>query len=153
MEEQEILDSRISREPRRRELLPLWIKIFLWIFMVFGVIAPVGLIIGLLGMNINLSLYGLATANALSTNGLIIISLFALKGAVSFGLWTEKDWAINLAMLDAFIGILVCVLVMLVLPAAPQENGFGFNIRLELLILIPYLPKMQKIKGVWESLK
>ncbi|MEM9337494.1 MAG: hypothetical protein AAGA66_02115 [Bacteroidota bacterium] len=116
MTETEIIDSDLSTtKERRRKLLPIWIKIFLWIFMVFGAIVPVGLVLGAMGIDFNLALYGLETTNALSITGLLIILFFAIKGTVSFGLWTEKDWAVNLAIIDAIVGIVACSFVMLVL--------------------------------------
>lgn len=152
MTETEILDSELSpTSERRRKLLPTWIKIFLWIFMVFGIITPIGLVLGIFGIDFSLSLYGLETTKALSISGLVIILLFAIKGAVSFGLWTEKDWAVNLAIVDAIIGIVACTVVMLILPFVLESNGFKFSLRLELIALIPYLIKMKKIKEEWES--
>ena len=91
MTETEIIDSNLSStKERRRKLLPIWIKIFLWIFMVFGAIAPVGVVLGAIGIDFNLAIYGLETTNALSITGLLIILFFAIKGTVSFGLWTEE---------------------------------------------------------------
>jgi hypothetical protein len=151
MIEEEILNNETSQiTERRRTLLPIWVKIFLWIFMIFGAVAPIGLILGIFGMSFDLSLYGLETTNPLSLVGLIIIALFAIKGAVSFGLWTEKDWAIKLAIIDSILGIAICVLVMIVLPFL-YNNGFKLTLRLELVALIPYLLKMQTIKSDWES--
>lgn len=154
MTESEILDGEFSpMTERRRNLLPIWIKIFLWIFMIFGAIVPVGLVLGVLGIDINLALYGLETTKALSITGLILVLLFAIKGAVSFGLWTEKDWAVNLAIIDATVGIVVCTIVMFVLPFFYEQSGFTFSLRLELIALIPYFVKMRNIKGQWESRK
>jgi len=152
MRGEEILDDELLPEGlRRRKLLPTWIKIFLWIFMVFGIVAPIGLVLGFLGVDFNIALYGLETTKALSAVGLTIITLLAVKGAVSFGLWTEKDWAVKLAIADAVVGIVLCVLVMLV-PLFLADNA-GFNFRLELIVLILYLFKMQKIKTDWENTK
>ncbi|WP_440881088.1 hypothetical protein [Tenacibaculum sp. C7A-26P2] len=154
MTESEIIDSDLSStKERRRKLLPVWIKIFLWIFMVFGAIVPVGLILGAIGLDFNLALYGLETTNTLSITGLLIILFLAIKGTVSFGLWTEKDWAVNLAIIDAIIGIVTCSIVMLVLPFLSDNNGVNFDIRLELIALTPYLIKMRKIKGDWYNRK
>lgn len=119
--------------------------------MIFGVIAPVGLILGVLGIDFNLALYGLETMEPLSGIGLSVILLFALKGAVSYGLWTEKDWGVNLAIIDAALGIAICVIVMIIVPFL--YTGSNINIRLELIALIPYLIKMNKIKSEWKSRK
>lgn len=145
-----ILDDH-QMEPsnlRRRDLLPTWIKVFVWIFIVFGAVVPVALIMGLLGMTVNLALYGLETLTPFSLIGMLVIALFGLKGIVAFGLWTEKEWAVNLAIIDAIIGILICICVM-VFPIIDNSGGFNISFRIELLLLFPYLIKMRKIKSEW----
>ncbi len=152
MTETELLDGALSpTTERRRKLLATWIKVFIWLFMIFGAIAPIGLVLGVFGMTFDLSIYGLQTMYPLSILGLLIIALFAIKGAVSFGLWTEKDWAVKLAIFDAIIGIVICSFVMIVLPFFSENNGFSLNLRLELFFLIPYLITIKNIKKDWES--
>jgi len=142
---EEILDDEQLEHAneRRRALLPLWIKIFLWIFLLFAALVPFGLIFDLLDFRFFLSLYGLETGKPLSSIGLVISFLMVIKGIVAFGLWTEKDWAVILAIVDAILGIIVCILVMALLPS----NTF----RLELLVLLPYLIKMTRIRAEWAA--
>ncbi len=132
---------------RRKKLIPLWIKIFTWIFLVFGVLIPFRLLFGILGSNFEMSLYGLETSEPFSVTGITVFVLFLLKGIVSFGLLKEKDWAINLALVDAITGIVVCIFLM-IYPSI-EGNG-GFNFRLELIFLVPYLLKMREIKPAWD---
>ena len=113
---------------------------------------PISLICGILNVDINLALYGLETTRTFSIIGIIVVLLFALKGMVSFGLWTEKDWAVRLAIIDASVGIGACAIIMIVMPFMPGNHGFSLNLRLELIALIPYLLKMKKIKTEWESM-
>jgi hypothetical protein len=131
---------------RRRQLLPTWIKVFIWIFMLLGALTPFILVMAILGIKGELSLYGLETSDPYSVTGLIITALFAIKGIAAFGLWMEKDWAINLAIIDAITGIVVCSLVILA-PLFSASPSFSF--RLELALLIPYLIKLQKIRRMW----
>jgi len=98
---------------RPRDLLPIWIKVFIWLFMIAGVFIPIVIVVGLLGGPTSLSLYGLETYYPFSLIGLVISSLMALKGVVAFGLWFEKKWAVKLAMLDAIIGLVTCIFVMM----------------------------------------
>ncbi len=141
-----ILDeSLIEKKERRRDLLPLWIKIFTWIFIIFGVISPFAALIGVLGYPIDLAIYGLSTQQVLSLSGGIIVLIFLLKGIVAFGLWFEKKWAINLAIFDGIIGIITCFIIMGIILS--EYNSFNF--RLEILILIPYLITMFRIKDEW----
>ncbi|HWJ29015.1 MAG TPA: hypothetical protein VNS32_20900 [Flavisolibacter sp.] len=125
----------------------MWIKIFTWFFMIAGGMIPIIFLIGLTGTPVQLALYGLQTDQAFSLYGIIISVLFAFKGIAAFGLWMEKDWGINMAIADAFIGILVCSFIMLILPI--MNTGYQFVFRLELVLLIPYLLKLHKIKLQW----
>ena len=131
---------------KRKDLLPGWIKVFMWIFLISGALSPFAFILGILGNITYLSLYGFETNEALSIPGVVITLLFALKGITSYGLLTEKDWAIKVGIADAVLGIVLCTasMVYVIINA-------GFTLRLELLLLIPYLNKMLKIKGQWEN--
>lgn len=147
MEEQSILTSLVEDNiVERRKLLPVWIKVFIWIFMVAGAFVILAFIIGLFSVRYESSLYGLESQDPLSSMGLFIFFLFLLKGIVAYGLWTEKDWGVNLGIGDAIIGIIVCTAVMLV-PSISSSSGFTF--RAELLVLIPYLVKLLKIRPKW----
>lgn len=117
--------------------------------MIMGAFVPVVFLIGLFGSNVQLSLYGLETNSASTPLGLLLVFLFILKGFAALSLWAEKDWAINLALADAILGIAICGAVMFIVPLLRQDSGFRFNLRLELALLIPYLLKLQKIKAVW----
>lgn len=135
---------------RRRDLLPTWIKVFVWIFLGFGVMVPIIIVLGLLGWRFELSLYGISTYTPFSIIGIIITLLFTLKAIVAFGLWTEKDWGPKLAIIDGILGVLVCIFVM-ILPLVFPGDNINFNFRLELALLIPYLLNMFKLKSEWEE--
>lgn len=132
---------------QRRKLLPIWIKVFIWIFFFFGAIGLLMLLLIPFTNTIDLSLYGLTTNNPKSLIGILIIILFILKGSVSYGLWFEKKWGVNIAEIDAVLGIIICTISMFVLPIYTHN----FSFRAELLLLIPYLMKMRKIKTMWEN--
>lgn len=135
---------------RRRELLPWWIKVFCWIFMLFGLLSIACLILGFTNLKPSLAFYGFETNEPFSLYGLIVISVGILKGIAAFSLWFEKDFAIKIGKIDAIVGITLCVISMLVLPFF--QNGFSIKIRLELALLIPYLIKLNKIQNKWKSI-
>jgi hypothetical protein len=124
--------------------------VFIWIFMIAGAIVPLAVAVSLFGGTFQIALYGLESNSALNTIGVITLILFLFKGIAAFALWTEKDWAVDVAIVDAIIGIIVCLFVMMVYPFIDDIDGFTINIRLELLLLIPYLLKLQKIKPLWK---
>jgi hypothetical protein len=138
---------------RRRNLLPTWIKVFLWIFIVLGGFAFVGLILGLFGVNYELSLYGLETNTPFSPIGICLIVLFFYKFFVAFNLWKETDDAILYAKVDAYIGIALCLFIMFVYPFFNYNGKFVLSLRLELAALIPYLIKLNRITADWKRLE
>lgn len=133
---------------RRRSVLPLWIKIFTWIFLVMGGLAMLVFLASFFGVRATLELYGFRTNDALSTEGLILVVVFLLKGIVAYGLWMEKEWAVRLGIIDAVIGILACAFQMLVVPFLGV--GLHLSLRLELIALIPYLLKLRKLHIPWK---
>jgi hypothetical protein len=143
-----ILEPILQQTHGRKQLLPWWIKTFCFIFMLFGPIAMLGFIAGAFGTRFDLALFGLETTEPLSPIGLLISSQFILKGIVAYGLWNEKAWGIKLAVVDAFISIGLCTFSMIGLP----YFGSSFSLRLELVILVPYLLKLMKIMPRWLGL-
>ena len=146
----DLLTDELVRENEipRKKMLPLWIRIFTWIFLIISVFAPIVFVLGLMGFTAQLSLYGLETNEPLSLIGITITALFIIKGITAFGLLKEKDWAIKIGIADAAIGIVICTLIMLY----PFINSDAkFSLRLELVALIPYLLKLLKIKTQWEA--
>jgi len=149
MEEQSILEPFVHENLiKRRKLLPLWIKIFIWIFIVFGALGILGFIAGLFSARFEASLYGMETSEPSSAIGFFICFLFIFKGIVAIGLWTEQDWAVNLGIADAVIGISVCA-VMMMMPLANPD--FHFSFRLELVLLIPFLIKLLNVRPIWKQ--
>ena len=143
--QQDILNDIFVRTQRRRALLPLWIKIFIWIFFVVAATAPVALLVGALGGTFKLGMFGLETDDPFSVVGFMIITIFLFKGIVSYALWNEKSIGVKLAIIDATATILVCVFTMIY----SSESLVSF--RLELIPLILYLRKMLKIRKEWEA--
>jgi hypothetical protein len=151
MEQQEplLLESLLEENKDRNNLVPLWMKIFSLIFMITGILALICLFAGLFGAKWELALYGLGSNEPVSFTGILIILLFLYKGIVAFGLWAQKDWAVNFGVADAIIGIVICIFVMGIAPVLNNPSEFTLGLRLELVILIPYLIKLLKIKAHW----
>ncbi|MDB5088082.1 MAG: hypothetical protein JWR09_2076 [Mucilaginibacter sp.] len=133
---------------RRRSMLPWWVIGFIWLFLVFIALMPVGIVFGFLKIPFETSLLGLTTSDPISLTGIFLIFLFSFKGITAFGLWTEKTWAIDIAKIDALVSIVICCSVMIYPLIAA---GHSFNIRLELIALIPYYIKMNKIEYDWKN--
>lgn len=135
--------------PRRRALLPWWVKVFSWLFIILGAIAAGVFLLSLMGFSANIALYGLEATRLFSVEGIILISVFLLKAVTGAALWTEQQWAITTGIADAVIGIVFCVFMMGIYPFITAEREF--NLRLELILLIPYLRWLIKVKPAWEK--
>lgn len=141
--------SEQEKPKRKRNLLPTWIKVFLWIFLVMASFMPIIIVLGLIGYPTNISLYGFESNSVFSAIGFILTCLITYKGFIAYGLWYEKKLAVTHAINDAIIGIVVCILSM-ILPLFLYD-GMQFTFRLELIALIPYLFKMKEIKNEWND--
>ncbi|WP_341842208.1 hypothetical protein [Chitinophaga caseinilytica] len=129
----------------RRKLLPVWIKIFCWIFVFVGGLAVLVLVASALGMEVSLSIYGLKDTSGFSPAGLTIVASFLLKGYVSYGLLSGQKWAVDLAIVDALIGIIICLTTTII-----TISGGELTLRLEIVLLALYLWKMLKIRNEWK---
>lgn len=133
----------------RKKLLPLWIKIFAWLFLVCGVVAIPIFILSFFVADINLALYHIETNDPHSLQGIIVNALFLLKGMTAYGLLWAKKWGVQLAITDAVTGIVVCIAVIFLPDSFSGTTGVSFP--LELVVLVLYLIKMLKIKDDWQS--
>jgi len=134
----------------RRKLLPWWIKTFCWIFMFLAICAVASAIINLFTPNVNLSLYGFSSNTAFSGIGVFIIAIMIFKGFAAYSLWFEKSNAISIGKIDAICGVVICVVAMFVMPFV---NNGHLMFRLEILLLIPYYMKLNKIEYEWDNLE
>lgn len=151
----QILDKDLDGDvpPRRRKLLPWWIKIFCWFFMLTGAIAPFGILFAIMHWPFHLSMYGLSSTNPFSLPGAIVLFVFILKGVTSFSLWMEKDWAIKLSLADAVVGLILSVAMTFVPSFLETSSTIKFNFRFEIVLLILFLMKMLRIQKKWEETK
>lgn len=131
--------------------------IFIWLFMLLaasGIIMRISEITGVsfwFGSG-ERSIYGMETFESYTLLSLLISSLLIFKGITGFGMWMEKDWAIKFGIIDAGIGIVICVIMTIIEPVFQNIDGkFNINLRFELLFLIPYLIKCFKMQKDWEK--
>ncbi len=130
-------------EIKRKARVPLWIKIFGWIFIVMSVAVPILMIFSsVTGQPGNFYIFGLSyTGSAFHPMALLICTIILFLGVSAFGLLFGKSWGVNACLANGYIGILICVAVMF-------YTGFS-SIRLEPLIQIFYLVKLHKIRKAW----
>lgn len=135
----------------RRKLLPWWIKTFCWIFMILTVCAICAVIMNIFTPNVNISIYGFSSNTTFSGIGMFIIAIMLLKGFAAYSLWFEKPNAISIGKIDAICGVVICIASMFILPFSTNDDHFP--LRLEILLLIPYYMKLNKIEYEWDNLE
>lgn len=138
----------IAKPLKRRDLLPLWIKAFIWLFIIFWIVVPVAIIFALLGYDFKMSLLGLETNRPFSATGIAIIILFIFKGFVAYALWQGKTGAIKLAKADVILSTVICIFAILYSLFGPVHS---FSLRLELIVIFFYHKKISAIQYDWEN--
>jgi Trk-type K+ transport system membrane component len=142
------INVEIPKATRRRSLIPVWMKIFIWIFMIAGGMTIPVFILGIAGYNFDIALYGYSVHSETSWMGVLLALLFLYKGIVSFALWFEWELAVTLGIIDAIAGLLLCLIAMAHLSVLSEYTDSS-AFRLEIVLLVPYLIKLIRIKKNW----
>ncbi len=138
-----------DKSQSRKALIPRWIKIFGWLFIVMGTIVPFTYIGSLIfGFSASYTIFGLEyEGNAMALMPLIISIVMLINGLCAFGLLFGKDWGLRACIVFGYLGVALCLGTMLFeLIFSSHSNVI---IRLEIIFQIPYLMKLHKIKAHW----
>ncbi|MRG44639.1 hypothetical protein GFS24_05915 [Chitinophaga sp. SYP-B3965] len=152
MEEKQpsIFDSEIENfiKPRRKELLPWWIKVCSWFFLFMGGIGIL-LLLALLFGTFTMEGFETTASDAKTIMGTILFIWIALKAVTSYGLLSGKSWAINVAIADAVINLLISIFSA-VYPFFDDQPGGTIQPRIEIFLLVLYLWTLHKISPQWD---
>lgn len=134
----------------RSQLLPVWIKFFCKLFLyVVPFLIVFTLFIPLLPEKL-FSKYNIIIIDfSFSLNNILILLMLILKIITALALTREKNYAVTLAKTDAVLSLISCVSNMFY----NYYNNHSIFIRLDLLIVIPYLLLMFKISEAWRNAK
>ena len=139
---------------RRKDMIPKWIRFFCWLF---AILCPVGLVVSfvidMIQGTYNLSIYGMHADELFSVLSIVSIVSFIIKGIAAIGLLAEKNWAVKVAITDGILSTCLATYSLIFYAWTINGNFSGFNLRLELLLIIPYLVKMVRIRKDWEENK
>lgn len=132
----------------RKNLIPLWIKVFGWMFMAMGVVIPLlAVFAAVTGQPASYEVFGLRYHGSPFHPMALVISAILVSLAVSaYGLLFGKPWGVNACLVTGYGGVAICLLTMVY-----SLSQGTFNLRLELLVHIPYLRKLHQIKPLWPS--
>lgn len=133
----------------RKKLIPKWIKFFGWLFLIMGAavfIVPIFWVFNKESMHF--MLFGLEHyGSPFEPTALLISALLLFNSIAAYGLLFAKDWGVKVCMAAGWVVLGICVLTM-------AYGLFALNelyIRLELIVLIPYLLKLREIAPRWMS--
>jgi hypothetical protein len=133
----------------RKKLVPIWIKIFGWLFIVFSIAVPVlAVYSALTGIEAQYSLYGLSeTGTIASPIVLFTMVLFIAHGVCAYGLLFGESWGLRSCILLGYLSVMICFGTMFM---SVLERG-AMTLRLELIVFIPYLIQLRKLRSVWDG--
>jgi hypothetical protein len=140
-------DTNNDKSQARKALIPLWIKIFGWLFIVMGALVPFLYISSLIfGFSASYTMFGLEyEGNAKALMPLVISAVILINGLCAYGLIFGKDRGLSACIVFGYIGLALTLGSMLF------EVIFNDSmmIRLEPIIQIPYLVKLHRLKPHW----
>ena len=133
----------------RKNLIPLWIKIFGWVFIVIGIsVPPLTIFLSVTNQHATFEMFGLRHYGSPFHPMALLISAIVLSLAISaYGLLFGKPWGLDACLVTGYVGVAICLATM----AYSFMFQRSLTIRLELLVQIPYLIKLRKIKPFWMS--
>jgi hypothetical protein len=127
----------------RKALVPKWIRVFGWVFIVFGCyILLLGIYCAVSGIEGEFFLYGIeATGSVFTVHAMVVIGLYLAHGVCAYGLLFAKAWGVRACIVLAYLSICICIYTMF--------TDEGLSLRLELAILCPYIVKLHRLMPVW----
>ena len=131
---------------KRKEILPVWIQLFSWFFLLFA-ISPIFFIFGLfVEGNYHIGGFGLDYNGSHTRNivPLLITSLLTMASVVAYGLLWGKNWAIHL-------GIAYSILALIASLSSTTIQLVNGNIRfnLEWVLIIPFVITLLRKRKEW----
>jgi len=129
----------------RRDLVPIWIKIFGWIFIAIAVLSIPLMFWGVLSdQPVQLELFGFAHAGpALSPYAFAMVGLYLFMGITAYGLIFRKDWGVAGCLANGYVGLALCIISMIMSGGTP--------VRVEPLIQLFYLRRLHLIQDKWKE--
>lgn len=131
----------------RKKLVPMWIKVFGWLFILFGVVIPFTVVYSAInGAPVNFAMFGLSAHGSItSPMSVFLILLFIALAVSAYGLLFGRAWGLMLCLVLGYVSLAICVTTTVV----TLVTSAGINIRLEIIVLIPYLIRLHKMKSEW----
>lgn len=136
---------------RRRDLLPIWIKYFCWIFFLRSIGIVVQYLLYLfIDYPISESIFGIKGSEAFDWLSILVFCTIILNAVAAYMLWFEKDHAMIFAKTMASIGFFICVFRIFNLENF--DSRLAPSIRIEIILLLIYMWRLHKISDQWKNM-
>jgi len=127
----------------RRKLLPKWIRLFCWIFIIF-LGAPIILVVGLFVGDMHYSLFGVSYYGpALCPLPIVMMLVLMIHGVAAYGLLWGRRWAVDIGILCGVIGAMFSLAGMVTAHTRGQMH-FEFSIIAQVLLVLILLDVRRK---------
>ena len=124
-------------------MVPIWIKIFGWIFIVIAISCIPLMLWGAFAREpVRFELFGFAYFGpALNPYAFAMVALYLFMGITAYGLIFRRDWGVVGCLANGYVGLVLCIISMIM-------TG-GASIRIEPIIQLFYLRRLHKIRKTW----
>jgi len=129
----------------RKDLIPIWIKFFSWLFLLFGILAFLGLLSFYFNPIYTIDIFGINQATDNLFLSLISDLVLIFNGVVAYLLIAKEDKAVEIAKINALINIVICV-VSTILNLYFYKN---LTFRIEIFFIWFFYAKMREIQFKW----
>ena len=138
----------LRREPERWKLLPRWIRVFSWFFLLALVAIPVLHVAGIFYKGpMSFMIFGFNHSGAPSDPpALAIQAVLGLLGVAAFGLLWGKPWGLNAGVAAGVLG-LGAVAVSTVLAWSSGR----FVLQFEPFFQVPFLIALARRRPAWDG--
>lgn len=134
-------------EMTRRALLPKWVVVFCWLFLV-GILAPPAVLIAgiFYKLPMHIGVFGWTRLGSpYELLSLMALAYWGLCGVAAAGLLLGKRWAWNVAVVVGIVGLGLSV------TSPFAAGGDTVHIPLELIVEIPFLLLLWRIRERWHA--
>lgn len=128
---------------RRKALIPNWMKVIGWLFIVLGTVTPLFHVYVMLTGGIGTyMMFGWSYQGPpLAWMAMFISALIVINACCAYGLLFAKDWGLTACIVFGYVGLILAIMSMFFAE--------GVKIALEPLVQIPYLIRLHQIKAQW----
>ena len=126
-----------EREAFRHALIPTWIKLFSWLFILISSAASIIFLLAVATDSVTDHYEGPLIALLL----LICAAYIVAPGVCGYGLLYAKNWGLNACLIWGYITLVIFLFDIF--------SGPNIALRLDIIVLLFFLRRLHKIRPLW----